>query len=84
MKLYIAPNEKKTAAEVSEALGKTTKLSLSDSYSQDGQGILKRSISRRNGSSSVRGSTVRRSLPPLPLRTRISPRAKSTSFTRKR
>lgn len=48
MKLYIAPNEKKTAAEVSEALGKTTKLSLSDSYSQDGQGILKRSISRRN------------------------------------
>ena len=48
MKLYIAPNEKKTAAEVSEALGKTTRLSLSDSYSQDGQGILKRSISRRN------------------------------------
>ena len=48
MKLYIAPNEKKTAAEVSEALGKTTRLFLSDSYSQDGQGILKRSISRRN------------------------------------
>ena len=48
MKLYIAPNEKKTAGEVSEALGKTTRLSLSDSYSQDAQGILKRSISRRN------------------------------------
>ncbi|MBM3604531.1 type IV secretory system conjugative DNA transfer family protein [Paracoccus sp. SSK6] len=48
MKLYIAPNEKKTAGEVSEALGKTTRLSLSDSYSQDGQGLLKRSVSRRN------------------------------------
>ena len=48
MKLYIAPNEKKTAGEVSEALGKTTRLSVSDSYSQDAQGILKRSISRRN------------------------------------
>jgi type IV secretion system protein VirD4 len=48
MKLYIAPNEKKTAGEVSEALGKTTRLSLSDSYSQDGQGMLKRSVSRRN------------------------------------
>ncbi|SDL76793.1 type IV secretion system protein VirD4 [Paracoccus chinensis] len=48
MKLYIAPNEKKTTGEVSEALGKTTRLALSDSYSQDGQGILKRSISRRN------------------------------------
>lgn len=48
MKLYIAPNEKKTAGEVSEALGKTTRLSLSDSYSQDGQGLLKRSLSRRN------------------------------------
>ena len=48
MKLYIAPNEKKTTGEVSEALGKTTRLSLSDSYSQDAQGILKRSISRRN------------------------------------
>lgn len=48
MKLYIAPNENKTAGEVSEALGKTTRLSLSDSYSQDGQGMLKRSISRKN------------------------------------
>lgn len=48
MKLYIAPNEKKTAAEVSEALGKTTKLAVSDSYSAAGQGLLKRSISRRN------------------------------------
>ena len=48
MKLYIAPNEKKTAGEVSEALGKTTRLALSDSYSQDGQGMLKRSVSRRN------------------------------------
>lgn len=48
MKLYIAPNEKKTASEVSEALGKTTRLALSDSYSQDGRGMLKRSVSRRN------------------------------------
>lgn len=48
IKLYIAPNEKKTASEVSEALGKTTKLSVSDSYSRDGQGLLKRSVSRRN------------------------------------
>lgn len=48
MKLYIAPNEKKTAGEVSEALGKTTRLALSDSYSQDGPGMLKRSVSRRN------------------------------------
>ncbi len=48
MKLYIAPNEKKTAGEVAEALGKTTRLALSDSYSQDGKGLLKRSVSRRN------------------------------------
>lgn len=48
MKLYIAPNEKKTAAEVSDALGKTTKLSVSDSYSQAGQGVMRRSLSRRN------------------------------------
>ncbi len=40
MKLYIAPNEKKTAAEVSDALGKTTKLSVSDSYSQSGSGLI--------------------------------------------
>lgn len=33
---------------MSEALGKTTRLSLSDSYSQDGQGMLKQSISRKN------------------------------------
>lgn len=48
IKVYIAPNEKKTAAEVSEALGKTTKLSVSDSYSQGGSGVMKRSLSRRN------------------------------------
>ena len=48
MKFYIAPNEKKTAGEVSEALGKTTRLSLSDSYSHGVQGLLKRSVSRRN------------------------------------
>ena len=48
MKLFLSPNEKKTAAEVSDALGKTTKLSLSDSLSHDGKGLLKRSVSRRN------------------------------------
>ncbi len=29
MKLYLSPNEKKTAQEVSDALGKTTKLATS-------------------------------------------------------
>ncbi|WP_140848550.1 type IV secretory system conjugative DNA transfer family protein [Paracoccus sp. FO-3] len=48
MKLFISPNEKKTAAEVSEALGKTTRLSVSDSYSSDGKGMRRRSVSRRN------------------------------------
>jgi type IV secretion system protein VirD4 len=48
MKLFLSPNDKKTASEVSEALGKTTRLSVSDSYSQDGKGILRRSVSRRN------------------------------------
>ncbi|WP_299911368.1 type IV secretory system conjugative DNA transfer family protein [uncultured Paracoccus sp.] len=48
MKLFISPNEKKTAAEVSEALGKTTRLSVSDSLSSDGRGFRRRSVSRRN------------------------------------
>lgn len=48
MKLFLSPNEKKTAAEVSDALGKTTRLSLSDSYSSDGKGLRRRSVSRRN------------------------------------
>jgi len=48
IKLYLAPNEKKTAAEISESLGKTTKLAVSDSLSRDGSGLLRRSISRRN------------------------------------
>ncbi|MFG6082672.1 type IV secretory system conjugative DNA transfer family protein [Paracoccus litorisediminis] len=48
IKLYLAPNEKKTAEEVSDGLGKTTKLAISDSLSRDGSGLLRRSISRRN------------------------------------
>ena len=48
MKLYLTPNESKTAKELSESLGKTTKLALGDSYAQSGGGFLKRSISRRN------------------------------------
>ncbi|WP_299913187.1 type IV secretory system conjugative DNA transfer family protein [uncultured Paracoccus sp.] len=48
MKFFISPNEKKTAAEVSEALGKTTRLSVSDSLSSDGRGFRRRSVSRRN------------------------------------
>lgn len=48
MKLFLSPNEKKTAGEVSEALGKTTKLSTSDSYSPDSSGFIRRTISRRN------------------------------------
>lgn len=47
MKLFLSPNEKKTAAEVSEALGKTTKVSKSDSYSPDSSGLVRRTISRR-------------------------------------
>lgn len=47
MKLYLSPNEKKTAQEVSDALGKTTKLSTSDSYSRDAGLIQRRSLSRR-------------------------------------
>lgn len=47
MKLFLSPNEKKTAAEVSEGLGKTTKLSVSDSLSRDTGLRAKRSISRR-------------------------------------
>lgn len=48
MKFFISPNEKKTAAEVSESLGKTTRLSVSDSLSSDGCGFRRRSVSRRN------------------------------------
>ncbi|WBU62209.1 type IV secretory system conjugative DNA transfer family protein [Paracoccus albus] len=48
IKAFISPNEKKTAGEVSEALGKTTRLSVSDSLSSDGRGLLRRSVSRRN------------------------------------
>ncbi len=47
MKLFLSPNEKKTAAEVSDGLGKTTKLSVSDSLSRDTGLRAKRSISRR-------------------------------------
>lgn len=48
MKLYLAANDKMTAQEISESLGKTTRLSVSDSYSQNKSGVLHRSISRRN------------------------------------
>lgn len=47
MKLFLSPNEKKTAAEVSEGLGKTTKLAVSDSLSRDAAFLQKRSVSRR-------------------------------------
>jgi type IV secretion system protein VirD4 len=47
MKLYLSANDKKTANEVSEASGKTTRLSISDSLSRDNSGVMKRSISRR-------------------------------------
>ncbi|HQU69621.1 MAG TPA: type IV secretory system conjugative DNA transfer family protein [Albidovulum sp.] len=47
MKLFLSPNEKKTAAEVSEGLGKTTKLSVSDSLSRDTGLRARRSVSRR-------------------------------------
>jgi type IV secretion system protein VirD4 len=47
MKLYLSPNEKKTAQEVSDALGKTTKLATSDSYSRDASLLTRRSVSRR-------------------------------------
>lgn len=48
IKLYLAPNEKKTAQEVSDSLGKTTKLAVSDSLSHGKSGLFQRSISRRN------------------------------------
>lgn len=48
MKLYLAANDKMTAQEISESLGKTTKLALSDSYSPDRAGLLRRTLSRRN------------------------------------
>ncbi|PTX41828.1 type IV secretion system protein VirD4 [Gemmobacter caeni] len=47
MKLYLSPNEKKTAQEVSDALGKTTKLATSDSYARDASLLTRRSLSRR-------------------------------------
>ena len=51
--------------------------------------LLRRRAGRRSScdcsaGSSVRGSGTRRSFPPLPLRTTISRRPKSTSFTRSR
>lgn len=48
MKLYLAANDKMTANEISELLGKTTRLSISDSYAPDKGGMLRRTISRRN------------------------------------
>lgn len=48
IKLYLAPNDKKTAEEVSGSLGKTTRLAVSDSLSQVHGGLGRRSISRRN------------------------------------
>jgi type IV secretion system protein VirD4 len=47
MKLYLAANDKKTAVEISDALGKTTKLSVSDSVSRDRDFMQRRSVSRR-------------------------------------
>ena len=47
MKLYLAANDKKTAGEISDALGKTTKLSVSDSVSRDRDFLQRRSVSRR-------------------------------------
>jgi type IV secretion system protein VirD4 len=47
MKLYLAANDKKTAGEISDALGKTTKLSVSDSVSRDRDFMQRRSVSRR-------------------------------------
>lgn len=47
MKLYLAANDKKTAGEISDALGKTTKLSVSDSISRDRDFLQRRSVSRR-------------------------------------
>ena len=47
MKLYLAANDKKTTGEISDALGKTTKLSVSDSVSRDRDFMQRRSVSRR-------------------------------------
>ena len=47
MKLYLAANDKKTAGEISDALGKTTKLAVSDSLSRDRDLLQRRSVSRR-------------------------------------
>ncbi|NBZ89200.1 type IV secretory system conjugative DNA transfer family protein [Stagnihabitans tardus] len=47
MKLYLAANDKKTADEISNALGKTTKLAVSDSLSRDRDFVQRRSVSRR-------------------------------------
>lgn len=52
MKLYLSPNEKKTAQEVSDTLGKTTKLSTSDSWSRDVSLLAQRC--RRGGGHIVR------------------------------
>ena len=47
MKLYLAANDRKTATEIAGALGKTTKLSVSDSLSSDDKLRQRRSVSRR-------------------------------------
>ncbi|MFV2034590.1 MAG: type IV secretory system conjugative DNA transfer family protein, partial [Halocynthiibacter sp.] len=48
MKLYLSANDRKTAGEVSENLGKTTRMSVSDSLSKDNLLLSRRSVSRRN------------------------------------
>jgi type IV secretion system protein VirD4 len=48
MKVYLYANDKKTAAEVSDSLGKKTQLAVSDSLSRDSGFRLRRSVSRRN------------------------------------
>jgi len=48
MKIYLYANDKKTAAEVSDSLGKKTQLAVSDSLSRDSGFRLRRSVSRRN------------------------------------
>ena len=47
MNRYLAANDKKTAGEIPGALGKTTKLSVSDSVSRDRDDMQQRSVSRR-------------------------------------
>lgn len=60
MKLYLAANDKKTAGEISDALGKTTKLSVSDSVSRDRDFMQRRSVSRRMEERPLTPDEVRR------------------------